>query len=216
MHVHPFLQTRLHLHNIGSKIANTGHRQPLGFFAMILDQADDTTDMPTREGRRHWWLSALDQSPRPPGHWPTPPSGSPRTARIVLRTEAGSPRAARDFTERTLGDWELPDPADDVTLVVSELVTNAVRYGLDGLPPAAQLCPVQLALFGHPRRLVVVVTDPSDHIPRAAEPCADRFGENGRGLLVVQALSSAWGWAPLPSGGKAVWAAFDLRRRPVH
>ncbi|HEX2314035.1 MAG TPA: ATP-binding protein [Thermomonospora sp.] len=177
---------------------------------MILDQADDAIDTPVREGRRHWWLSALDQSPRPPGHWPIPPSGSPRTARVVLRTEAGSPRAARDFTARTLGDWEMGDQAEDVTMVVSELVTNAVRYGLDGLPPAAQLCPVQLALFRHPRRLVVVVTDPSDHIPRAAGAETDRFSESGRGLMVVEALSSAWGWAPLTSGGKAVWAAFEL------
>lgn len=212
MHVHPFLHTPLHLHNKRSKIANTGHRQPWGF-AMILDQADDATDTPVREGSRHWWLSALDQSPRPPGYWPAPASSSPRTARLVLRTEAGSPRAARRFTSRTLDEWGLGEPAEDVTMVVSELVTNAVRYGLDGLPPAAQLCPVQLALFCHPRRLVVVVTDPSDHIPRIAAPDADRHAENGRGLRVVEALSSAWGWAPLTSGGKAVWAAFDLRRR---
>ncbi|PKK14487.1 MULTISPECIES: ATP-binding protein [Thermomonospora] len=181
---------------------------------MILDQADDTTtDTLARDGRRHWWLSALDDSSHSPGHWPTPPAGSPRTARIVLRTEAASPKAARDFTARTLAEWELSDSADDVTMVVSELVTNAVRYGLDGLPPSAQLCPVQLALFRHPHRLVVVVTDPSEHIPRIAEAGADRFSESGRGLLVVQALSNAWGWAPLSTGGKAVWAAFDLRRR---
>ncbi|XRQ02316.1 hypothetical protein ACN3XK_37560, partial [Actinomadura welshii] len=39
----------------------------------------------------------------------------------------------------------------------------------------------------------------------------DRFVEGGRGLLVVGAVSDAWGWARLATGGKAVWAAFDLR-----
>lgn len=179
---------------------------------MILDQADETADTPAPEGRRHWWLSALDQSARPPGRWPAAPSGgSPRTARLVLRSETASPKAARDFAVRTLGEWQLPELADDVTVVVSELVTNAVRYGLRGLPPAAQVCPIQLVLLGHPRRLVLVVTDPSDQIPAITEPDPDRFSEGGRGLLVVDALSSAWGWAPLTSGGKAVWAAFELQ-----
>lgn len=178
---------------------------------MILDQADETASAPVQDGRRLWWLSAFDESLRPPGRWPTPPAGRPRTARLVVRNEPGSPKTARDFALRKLGEWSLADLADDVTVVVSELVTNAVRYGLRGLPPAAQVCPIQFVLFGHSRRLVMVVTDPSDQLPLLEVPDPERFSEGGRGLLVVEALSSAWGWAPLTSGGKAVWAAFEFQ-----
>jgi hypothetical protein len=50
-------------------------------------------------------------------------------------------------------------------------------------------------------------------VPEPVEPDPDRFGEGGRGLVVVGAVSDAWGWAPLGTGGKAVWAAFDMRIR---
>jgi anti-sigma regulatory factor (Ser/Thr protein kinase) len=176
---------------------------------MILDQAEETVDFGAQHRRRHWGLPALDQSIRPPGRWPaSPPGSTPRTARLVLRTDTGSPKAARDFAERVLEEWGMSAP--DVTIVVSELVTNAVRYGLTGLPTVSQGYPIQLVLLGHPRRLVLVVTDPSEQVPVAARPEPDRYSENGRGLMVVEALSSAWGWAPLTSGGKAVWAAFEL------
>lgn len=179
---------------------------------MILDQmAAETADPYPQTGRQVWWLPALDQSDRPPGRWPAPSAGrSPRIARLVLRTEHCSPKAARDFTERTLADWRLAAPTEDVTVVVSELVTNAVRYGQIGLSHAAHGAPVQLVLFGHPRRLVAVVTDPSDEIPQPLDTDSEGSLENGRGLLVVQALSNAWSWAPLTNGGKAVWAAFEL------
>jgi hypothetical protein len=94
---------------------------------------------------------------------------------------------------------------------VSELVTNALRHGLEGLPQPLPLCPIQLVLIGHPRRLVVSVTDPGGRTPEPVPSDPDRFVEGGRGLLVVGAISDAWGGARLATGGKAVWAAFDLR-----
>ncbi|RAY16644.1 ATP-binding protein [Actinomadura craniellae] len=174
---------------------------------MILDQADDLAASPTDESR-HWWLTTLAHADRPAAGWPTPPSGNPRTARRVLRAAIGSPRAAREFTRDTLAEWDLTDLFDDLSVVVSELVTNALRHGLGGLPESAQSHPVQLVLLGYRRRLVVVVTDPGERVPEVVTP--EQYVENGRGLRVVEALSTAWGWAPLPSGGKAVWSTFDL------
>uniref|UniRef100_UPI0010413805 ATP-binding protein n=1 Tax=Actinomadura roseirufa TaxID=2094049 RepID=UPI0010413805 len=152
------------------------------------------------------------------GLWPTPHSGTPRTARRVLPADIGAPKAAREFTQATLREWGVSGAAgrdvEDVVIAVSELVTNALRHGMEGLPQPLPLCPIQLVLLGHPRRLVAVVTDPGGRVPEPAAADLDRFGEGGRGLVVVGAVSDAWGWARLATGGKAVWTAFDLRVSP--
>ncbi|WP_433478654.1 ATP-binding protein [Spirillospora sp. CA-142024] len=204
---------------------------------MTVDQADDVA-APAMAGGRPRHASAVhtpwpDAPPAlgpnvPPnprasvpvaapglaGLWPAPHAGTPRTARRVLPAEITAPRSAREFTQVTLEAWGLTDTAGDVVVAVSELVTNALRHGLEGLPQPLPLCPIQLVLIGHPRRLVVSVTDPGGRAP-VPVPCdPDRFVEGGRGLLVVGAISDAWGWARLATGGKAVWAAFDLRVSP--
>ncbi|KAB2339610.1 ATP-binding protein [Actinomadura rudentiformis] len=201
---------------------------------MIVDQADVET-FPADGARRPWRPPALDHElwpdthqsadqtpgavpavtvavvPGLAGRWPTPPAGDPRTARRVLRADATSSKTARDFTLATLAEWDLTHAAEDIVIAVSELVTNALRHGLRDLPQPAPTHPIQLVLLGHPRRLVVAVTDPGPGTPVPVEQIPERFGEGGRGLLVVGAISGAWGWAPLTTGGKAVWAAFDLR-----
>ncbi|TDC62298.1 ATP-binding protein [Actinomadura sp. GC306] len=148
------------------------------------------------------------------GLWPTPHTGTPRTARRVFPAEITTPRSAREFTQATLGEWGLDTGIEDVVVAVSELATNALRHGMEGLPQPLPLCPIQLVLIAHPRRLVVSVTDPSGRPPEPLASDPDRFVEGGRGLLVVGAVSDAWGWARLATGGKAVWAAFDLRVSP--
>jgi anti-sigma regulatory factor (Ser/Thr protein kinase) len=86
------------------------------------------------------------------------------------------------------------DRPDDLALVVSELVTNAVVHA------HAQTVPVHLELEGV--GAMVSVDDPSalTPVPTPAEP----WGEHGRGLLVVEMLSDRWGCTPIP-GGKRVW-----------
>ncbi|MFI0371813.1 ATP-binding protein [Actinomadura sp. 1N219] len=148
------------------------------------------------------------------GLWPAPHSGTPRMARKVFPAEITSPRSAREFTQVTLDGWGLSGTAGDVVIAVSELVTNALRHGMEGLPQPLPLCPIQVVLIGHPRRLVVSVTDPGGRAPEPVPSDPAGFVEGGRGLLVVGALSDAWGWARLATGGKAVWAAFDLRVSP--
>ncbi|QKW35500.1 ATP-binding protein [Actinomadura sp. NAK00032] len=208
---------------------------------MTVDQADEVAAPAAMGGGRarraaaavhpHWPdaapppAPALPANPRPSvpaavpglaGLWPAPHAGTPRTARRVLPAEITAPRAAREFTQATMDGWGVGGDAGagDVVVAVSELVTNALRHGLEGLPQPLPLCPIQLVLVGHPRRLVVSVTDPSGRVPEPAASEPDRFTEGGRGLVVVGAISDAWGWARLATGGKAVWAAFGLRVSP--
>ncbi|MFC4055013.1 ATP-binding protein [Actinomadura syzygii] len=206
---------------------------------MTVDQADDVAApaaMGSGRSRRpaalHPWPdspAAAPQGPNVPapvpanapvavpglaGRWPAPHAGTPRTARRVFPAEITAPRAAREFTQLTLDAWGVSEETGDVVVTVSELVTNALRHGMEGLPQPLPLCPIQLVLVGHPRRLVVSVTDPGGRAPEPVPSDPDRFFEGGRGLLVVGAISDAWGWARLATGGKAVWAAFDLRVSP--
>ncbi|GAA3052165.1 hypothetical protein GCM10020000_36950 [Streptomyces olivoverticillatus] len=100
-----------------------------------------------------------------------------------------------------------------MALVVSELVTNSMRYAI----PADTLGteyepPVRLHLMRWTSRLVCAVRDPSEDSPVAEE--ADTGDERGRGLHLVDSFSDAWGWHPLAGAlhGKVVWALFRLPR----
>ncbi|MBO3750369.1 ATP-binding protein [Streptosporangiaceae bacterium NEAU-GS5] len=145
---------------------------------------------------------------------------------------------AREFTTAALGAWGLGALVDDVRLVVSELVTNAVRHAVPTAPHVGAT-PVQLRLIRQDYQIACVVRDPSEKPPVLTTPddlagdvdedAAGQFGgdfpggfaESGRGLLLVDALSLEWGWIVLhdtafdapDSGsgvGKAVWAVFAL------
>ncbi|MFJ2034028.1 ATP-binding protein [Streptosporangium sp. NPDC087985] len=125
-----------------------------------------------------------------------------------LRHDSCAARTAREFTSAALRAWELAPLVDDTAVVVSELVTNAVRHGAHGgggLRPAQD---IRVVLCHTESSVLCVVTDPSDQGPRLREP--DHEAESGRGLQLVQGISQRWGWAPLESRGKAVWAAFAL------
>ena len=124
-------------------------------------------------------------------------------------------REARQFTRKTLDQWDLGDRFDDVCLVVSELVTNALRHGLpaDTPRPAALDLPVRLHLMRWTGRRVCAVRDPSDDSPVTRE--SDDFSaESGRGLFLVESFSDGWGWHPMTGAlaGKVVWALFRLPR----
>ncbi|MFE3761075.1 ATP-binding protein [Streptomyces sp. NPDC059104] len=86
-------------------------------------------------------------------------------------------------------------------LLLSELVTNAVRYA--GAPQGRDIG-VRVARYGGVLRVEVAdAGDPVELAPRAAGAC----DEGGRGLAIVAALSVRWGLCPRRHGiGKAVWA----------
>jgi anti-sigma regulatory factor (Ser/Thr protein kinase) len=82
----------------------------------------------------------------------------------------------------------------DAALIVSELVTNALRHGEGPTVLRATLTATEVQLS---------VTDSGDDEPRVLPPDPDRIG--GLGLVVVAAVAREWGVAPFP-GGKTVWA----------
>lgn len=128
--------------------------------------------------------------------------GPPHTTSCPLPFQADSVKTARDVTRSTLRAWGLNDLGDDAALVVSELVTNAVRYAMY----AGGRREIQLLLMRVAPHVLLAVADPSDEVPRPKEP--DFISENGRGLYIVETYSQCWGWDPLARGGKAVWALF--------
>jgi anti-sigma regulatory factor (Ser/Thr protein kinase) len=129
-----------------------------------------------------------------------------QVARFALRPEPESPKDARDFTTVTLSRWGMAELCHDAKVVVSELVTNALRHAWPRRRDGSASCPpIEVILFGHAGQLVCAVTDPCQQSPVPQEP--DYAAETGRGLHVVASLSDGWGWLPLGGGRKAVWAA---------
>ncbi|MFE6126875.1 ATP-binding protein [Streptomyces sp. NPDC056437] len=150
---------------------------------------------------------------------PFDPAAVSSSASCSLPARYEAVRGARQFTKATLGQWELADRFDDVALVVSELVTNALRHALpDEAPREVQDPPVRLHLMRWTSRLVCAVRDPSHEGPGARagdnasfpDPCG--AAESGRGLFLVDSFSDSWGWHPLAGAlhGKVVWALFRL------
>ena len=108
---------------------------------------------------------------------------------------------ARLHARQVLWEWGLQASADTAELLVSELVTNAVHI----TRAAAADTPVLLWLVSDKEQVVIWVWDASPLPPQPAD--ADGDAEHGRGLMLVSALSSRWGWDfPQSLGGKVTWA----------
>lgn len=152
------------------------------------------------------WLSVITQGERWHDHCQTSLRPAPPTMSLGLAAVPESVRDAREFARTVLGSWGLVRLYDDVGLVVSELVTNAMRYSTG--VPAEHFggTPIGLSLLRTGSQLTCAVTDPCDQIPMHREP--DFSAQCGRGLHLVEAFSHSWNWAPLSSQGKVVWACF--------
>src|SRR3954468_3866234 len=124
------------------------------------------------------------------------PTGLPRILR--LKPEGESVATARSFVDGCLARWGVTEQADDVQLIVDELVTNAIRYSRG---------PVTLTIGRRSDRIVVQVQDPSPTSPEAES--TDVLADSGRGLMLVNNLAADWGTTPMP-GGKRVWAEVSL------
>ncbi|MEV0259045.1 ATP-binding protein [Streptomyces sp. NPDC050732] len=117
---------------------------------------------------------------------------------------------ARQFTRSALQRWNLQAISDDTVQIASELVANAIRHGHARLASDARQTGVWLALAPRPRTLLCVVRDPSRRRPFLAPP--PPLAERNRGLPIVKALATSWGWTTdAQSHGKAVWARVALR-----
>jgi anti-sigma regulatory factor (Ser/Thr protein kinase) len=116
------------------------------------------------------------------------------------------PRAvpcARQHTRWALGEWNLDRVRDSAELVVSELITNAVQASCH----TGENLPVRLRLAAEVTHLSIRVWDCSPRPPRPAD--AADTDEAGRGLLIVDILSTCWDWYP-HEGGKVVRAKLSL------
>lgn len=104
--------------------------------------------------------------------------------------------AARALAGEALEVWCLPQLMDPVRLVMTELVTNAIRHARgEGMRVSV------LRLTGD--RVRISVLDRDCTRPELQRP--DWANERGRGLRIVDAESATWGVDLLP-GGKRVWA----------
>lgn len=142
---------------------------------------------------------APPQAPRPCPSGLTPWPLSHITPPI--RAMDQSPGMMRPYVRAILAEWDMHAAQDTAELIVSELVTNVYRAAAQS---AADDTPVfRLGLFTDRRALVIEVFDtvPGEPEPRAAGD----DGEDGRGLMIVEALSERWGTRRFPNG-KAVWA----------
>lgn len=119
---------------------------------------------------------------------------------LHLSVQPGSVARARDFVHGHLCHHLLAYLADDVELVVSELVTNAMVH--------AQT-PLRVSLHGFEQTLLLEVEDGSEADP--VRVVAPLLAPGGRGIAIVHELSRDWGVIARPEGGKSVWAEFALR-----
>ncbi|WP_078871745.1 SpoIIE family protein phosphatase/ATP-binding protein [Streptomyces sp. NRRL S-337] len=118
-------------------------------------------------------------------------------ARVAEWDVARDPAAVgpvRNACVRQLTDWGLEDLAYSTELILSELITNAVRYGSE---------PIHVRLL-HTRTLICEVSDGSSTSPHVRQ--AKDTDEEGRGLFLVAQFAEQWGTRYSPRG-KTIWAA---------
>jgi anti-sigma regulatory factor (Ser/Thr protein kinase) len=128
---------------------------------------------------------------------------------LELVTLPSAPFWARRQTRAALRSWRIwPETIETAELLVSELITNAVKFAAPGQAQRADAsyesveC-ISLTLRYMTGRLIIEVSDPNPGPPVTAE--AGDEAESGRGLMLVQALSKEWNYYLPPSGGKVVY-----------
>jgi len=162
--------------------------------------------------------ATADVGPAAGSAWQSARSGQPRlleAGRFALVTLPTSPFWARRYTRSFLDSCRgiSEDIAATAELLVSELVTNAVRFAGD---PArtlryserASASLVSLSLRHFRDGLLIEVYDTDNNPPIRSSP--DDDAENGRGLMLVDALSKEWSYFFPPGGGKVVYCFLEI------
>ncbi|OKK19606.1 hypothetical protein AMK16_16155 [Streptomyces sp. CB00455] len=113
-----------------------------------------------------------------------------------------APGRARTLLRGQLAAWDVcPDAASTAELLLSELVTNALRHAR---APQGRDIGVRLARYDGVLRVEVADAGP---VVALAPRAPTEWDEAGRGLAIVAALALRWGCCPRRHGiGKAVWA----------
>ncbi|MFI1868805.1 ATP-binding protein [Streptomyces jumonjinensis] len=121
--------------------------------------------------------------------------------RTSYASDKTAPGRAREDVARCLHGWGLGHGQDALTVIASELVTNAVIH------TGTRRISVSLRRTAQ-RTVRLTVTDSSPRVP-ATPDAAPEDDEHGRGLLLVDALASRWGSQPTATG-KRMWAELDI------
>jgi anti-sigma regulatory factor (Ser/Thr protein kinase) len=136
------------------------------------------------------------------------------TGTLALTTLPTSPFWARRYTRLFLDSCQeiSPDIAETAELIVSELVTNAIRYagepaGTTQQPQRTAVSLIVLSLRNFREVLLIEVYDTNSNPPILSS--ADDSAENGRGLMLVDALSKEWSYSFPPDGGKIVYCLLE-------
>jgi hypothetical protein len=111
---------------------------------------------------------------------------------------SGAPRSARNIITDACGRWNLLHVVGPASLIVSELASNVVDHAHTIMTLRATV---------HPSALHLAMQDGSSAPPVLRTSTVPT--ERGRGLQLVEAVSTAWGYR-LEHGGKTVWATLDL------
>lgn len=123
------------------------------------------------------------------------------TARRGLPASTASAGEARRFVDDVLAQWDCQPILDDVQLLVSELVTNAVVHAGTEAQVAVRLLPDALRIEVVDHGAPTVPARPS--MPRSED------AESGRGLFLVDTIADAWGVEEIEDG-KCIW--FEVPR----
>jgi anti-sigma regulatory factor (Ser/Thr protein kinase) len=115
---------------------------------------------------------------------------------------------ARLHARQVLWEWGIGNLGDSTELLVTELMTNAVRASRE----MTRVSPVRLWLLSDSAQILILVWDASPQPPVLMGVTGE--AEHGRGLMLVEAVSEQWGWYSREDGdGKFVWAIARLCSR---
>jgi anti-sigma regulatory factor (Ser/Thr protein kinase) len=118
---------------------------------------------------------------------------------FAVPVDEGDVAAARAFIRENLASWSVPASiVDDVVLLGSELVTNAIVHGHP---------PIEMRLRRSEIEITLEVFDAANFYPRRVRPTP--YEEHGRGLGIVDVLARDWG-TRMTVGGKAVWCVVAI------
>jgi serine/threonine-protein kinase RsbW len=132
-----------------------------------------------------------------------------RRAQARYPRHGASVKAARTLARQLAREWGLDRRGDDLALIVSELMTNAIIHA-----KTARGREIALTFDLNCLRLRVEVKDSGDGYPRRSDNGAENDSESGRGLTVISSLTTKWGVAERVIG-KTVWAEISLNREQV-
>ncbi|MEV4349572.1 ATP-binding protein [Actinoplanes sp. NPDC049596] len=170
---------------------------------MLRELRRETADWPSA----HLVLSASEAAAWQDAGWPVWPDSAQAFAalgepdhghRVSLELEPapGAARRSRELITESCGRWECPELAGPACIVVTEMVNNVVAHART---------PMNVLLATHSEGMSVAVRDRSAHIPSFDGAPVPVTAYGGRGMLLIDSVSSRWGSLQLDAG-KVVWA----------